>query len=117
MDFVEVVEGEFHERHLTTALFHCLLLPKQSPLQQGLIKILCLSDDLKLLWTSKANCTMKNIERLELKYMKAVWNFTELLHRSIPSSSHQVYNSIFDLWSSMVISSPAHNIPEDPDDM
>uniref|UniRef100_A0A8D9DXR8 Gamma-tubulin complex component n=1 Tax=Cacopsylla melanoneura TaxID=428564 RepID=A0A8D9DXR8_9HEMI len=102
-----------HERHLTTALFHCLLLPKQSPLQQGLIKILCLSEILKLLWSSESQCTLNSLNQLELKYMKAVWNFTELLQRSIPSSSHQVYNSIFDLWSSMLISSPAHNVPED----
>ncbi|KAL1465251.1 hypothetical protein WDU94_004835 [Cyamophila willieti] len=82
-----------HERHLSTALFHSLLLPKQSPLQQGLIKILCLSETLKLLWSSESQCTLDSLNQLELKYMKAVWNFTELLQRSIPSSSHQVYNS------------------------
>uniref|UniRef100_A0A8D8YNX2 Uncharacterized protein n=1 Tax=Cacopsylla melanoneura TaxID=428564 RepID=A0A8D8YNX2_9HEMI len=78
-----------------------------------LFKILCLSEILKLLWSSESQCTLNSLNQLELKYMKAVWNFTELLQRSIPSSSHQVYNSIFDLWSSMLISSPAHNVPED----
>lgn len=115
---VQTVETlvQVHERHLTTALFHCLLLPKQSPLQQSLNKILCLSESLKGLWTSTTECNMKNLDQLKLRYMKATWNFTELLHRSIPSSSHQVYNSIFDLWSCMVSSSPAHNITEEPDD-
>lgn len=106
---------EVHERYLRTALFHCLLLPKQSSLQQGLIKVLCLSDSLKLLWTSVSECTTKKLEVFQQKYMKVTWNFTELLQRSIPSSSHQVYNSIFDLWSSMVTSSPAHNVPDDFD--